>query len=194
MKSCALFISGSENLHALSNDLSLLHWVMLPSPRLSAHVKLKHFGSSLKLADESQCKDKRKTTICHSVKWNCKLQIIVIIIIPPPHLLNMINVETQRRMSTLGTLCLHFLCVTKGGKVKIDSYFFLKGKYILKVSFNLGFGVCASTCVLFKLSAIENWNNIKMPYFHVLNSASQFSGWCRYCRNKDNQEIDTRGH
>lgn len=53
-----LFISGSEDLHALSNDLGLQHWVMSPSPQLSAHAKLKHFGGSLVAADESQCAGK----------------------------------------------------------------------------------------------------------------------------------------
>lgn len=58
MEISALFISGSEDLHALSNDLGLQHWVMSPSPQLSTHAKLKHFGSSLVAADESQCAGK----------------------------------------------------------------------------------------------------------------------------------------
>lgn len=41
----ALFISGSEDLHMLSNDLAFS--TAVPSPQLSTHAKLKHFGSSL---------------------------------------------------------------------------------------------------------------------------------------------------
>lgn len=59
-KICALFISGSEDLHALFNDLGLQQWVMLPSPQLSAHAKLKHFWGSLEPTDESQCAGKKK--------------------------------------------------------------------------------------------------------------------------------------
>lgn len=64
-KNFCTFVFSSKDLHSLSNDPGLQHWVTSSSPQFSVHAKLKHFGDSLIAADESQCAGKGIMAVQH---------------------------------------------------------------------------------------------------------------------------------